>query len=180
MPEKFLLVAMVILAAASIGTPKLRRAAVYLGAFSLISSFVYLTYSAPDVAIAEAVIGSTLATVLFLIALKKYHVFTIYFTHAQQDVIDDRHILAGRTQILNDIEEFLISHELEPQIVYTAEDVDEVLQGENHDLLIHQDGEKLLIYGNQQNYQLDALSQFLNHHRYRKLDWTIIRYEEGV
>ncbi len=180
MPEKLLLVAMVVLAAFSIWTPKLRRAVVYLGAFSLVSSFVYLSYSAPDVAIAEAVIGSTLATVLYLIAVKKYRVFTIYFTHAQQDAIDDRTIAAGRAQILKDIEEFLIRHELEPQIVYTPEDLKEVLLVENHDLVIHQDKKRLLIYGNRQNYQLDNLAGFLSHHRYRNLDWTIIRFEEGV
>lgn len=31
--------------------------------FSLVSSFVYLLYGAPDVAIAEAIIGSTITTV---------------------------------------------------------------------------------------------------------------------
>jgi len=70
--EKIFLIILVVLALVALNTPKLRRAVVYLGIFSLVSSFVYLLYGAPDVAIAEAVIGSTIATVLYLVALKKY------------------------------------------------------------------------------------------------------------
>jgi uncharacterized MnhB-related membrane protein len=180
MAEKLLLLAMIVLALVAIQTTKMRRAVVYLGAFSLVSSFAYLIYSAPDVAIAEAVIGSTLATVLYLIALKKYRVFTIYFTHAQHDQIDDRVIAQGRAQILTDIEAFLIRHELEPQIVYTSDSLLEVLARDRHDLLVYQDQERLLIYGNRQNQQLDNLASFLSQHRYRSLNYKIIRYEEGV
>ena len=180
MAGELLLLAMIVLAMVTIHTTKLRRAVVYMGVFSLVSSFAYLSYSAPDVAIAEAVIGSTVATVLYLIAIKKYQVFTIYFTHAQQAKIDDSVIAQGRAQILNDIEECLIRQELEPQIVYTPENYLKVLKEENHDLLIHQDQERLFIYGNKQNYQLDSLAAYLGNHRYQSLAFEIIRYDEGV
>ncbi len=57
------LILVVILAILAIQTNTLRRAIVYLCVFSLLCSFCYLLYQAPDVAIAEAVIGSTLATI---------------------------------------------------------------------------------------------------------------------
>jgi uncharacterized MnhB-related membrane protein len=66
----FLLIAFAIIA---IQTTKLIRGAIYLGIFSLISSFCFLLYGAPDVAIAEAIIGSTLSTILYLVALYKYN-----------------------------------------------------------------------------------------------------------
>jgi len=68
----FLLV-MVVLAFLSIEVKKLETAVIYLGIFSLLNAIAYLFYGAPDVSLAEAVIGSTLATVLYLIAIKKYN-----------------------------------------------------------------------------------------------------------
>ena len=74
--EQISLIMLIVLAIATVQTRKLRNAVIYLGVFSLGMSFVYILYNAPDVAIAEAVIGSTLATILYLVALKKYRIFT--------------------------------------------------------------------------------------------------------
>ncbi len=72
MTNIFLLI-MVVLAVLSIEVRKLEVAVIYLGIFSLINAIVYLFYGAPDVSLAEAVIGSTLATALYLIAIRGYH-----------------------------------------------------------------------------------------------------------
>lgn len=85
MTENIFLIALVVLAIVALNTKKLRRAVVYLGVFSLVSSFVYLLYGAPDVAIAEAIIGSTITTVLYLVALRKYQVFSIYYANSTND-----------------------------------------------------------------------------------------------
>jgi multicomponent Na+:H+ antiporter subunit B len=71
MAERVLLVLLIVFALQAIRQRQLRTAAIYLGVFSLVSSVLYLMCAAPDVAIAEAVIGSTLATVLYLVALQK-------------------------------------------------------------------------------------------------------------
>ncbi|MFN4190883.1 MAG: MnhB domain-containing protein [Pseudothermotoga sp.] len=67
------LLAMVVLAVASIQVKKAEIAVIYLGIFSLFNAIVYLFYSAPDLSLAEAVIGSALATALFLAAIKGYN-----------------------------------------------------------------------------------------------------------
>ena len=72
MTLKIFLFLMILFAAIAIQTEKPVRGAIYLGVFSLICSFVFLLYAAPDVAIAEAIIGSTLSTILYLVALYKY------------------------------------------------------------------------------------------------------------
>ncbi len=66
------LLAMVVLAVASIQVRKAEIAVIYLGIFSLFNAIFYLFYSAPDLSLAEAVIGSALATALFLVAIKGY------------------------------------------------------------------------------------------------------------
>ncbi len=83
--KQIVLVLLIGMALYIVQTQKLRNAIIYMGVFSLSIAFVYMLYNAPDVAIAEAVIGSTLATILYLVALQKYKVFTIFtmFTQAR-------------------------------------------------------------------------------------------------
>ena len=69
--KQYLLILLIPLAIYAIQTRKLRNAVVILGAFSLVSSLVYLFYRAPDVALAEAVIGTTISTILYLVAMQK-------------------------------------------------------------------------------------------------------------
>ncbi|MFZ7131751.1 MAG: Na(+)/H(+) antiporter subunit B [Eubacteriales bacterium] len=175
MLEKILLVLMVVLAIISISTVKLRRSIIYLGLFSLVSSFVYLLYSAPDVAIAEAIIGSTIATVLYLVAIKKYKVFTIYFINRDDHAFNNQNIYEGRPQILIDIEKFLIKRELEPQIIYTQENYRNILDERNYDLLVHLEKEMTYLYGCSEDYQLDAIEEFLEKNKYSYLNLSIIR-----
>ena len=47
------------------------RLIIYLAVFSMITSLCFLLFSAPDVAIAEAVI-STFSTIIFIVAFEKY------------------------------------------------------------------------------------------------------------
>lgn len=178
MLEKIFLILAVILSLLSLNTTKLRRAIIYMGLFSLVSSFVYLLYSAPDVAIAEAVIGSALSTVLFLVALKKIQVFTIYYINENNLEINDIHIVKAGTLMLRDIERIYAKKELEPLIIYTSEDYKYILETKNYDLLIHQKEDKVNIYGCAKDYQLDVIQHCLIEEQYENLEITIIPCEE--
>jgi len=67
-----------LLALVALEIKNLLSAVIILGSFSLVLSLVFYYLHAPDVAIAEAAIGSGFATVIFLIAIQKercaYHV----------------------------------------------------------------------------------------------------------
>ncbi|SHF09273.1 Na(+)/H(+) antiporter subunit B [Alkalibacter saccharofermentans] len=179
MIEKIFLVLMVILAVITLNTVKLRRAVIYLGIFSLVSSFVYLLYGAPDVAIAEAVIGSALSTVLYLVALKKYQVFTIYYTNENYNEIHDGYIIKGRAQILKDVERFFLKREMEPQIIYTTENCEHVLDTKNFDLLIHQDYDTVIMFGCREDYHVDAMEDYVVKNPYENLTVEFVRFEAG-
>lgn len=176
MIENIFLISLVVLALFALNTPKMRRAVVYLGVFSLISSFVYLLYGAPDVAIAEAIIGSTITTVLYLVALKKYQIFTIYFSSDAND--QNIRNLKNNSPFLNALETFFIKREIEPQIIYLAEPIENILAQTKFDLAIHHTNQDIWIYGNVDDYQLDALEDHLltNH---GDLNIHLIRYTEG-
>lgn len=57
-------------------TDRLLSAVIFAGALSAEAALCYLMLGAPDVALAEIVVGATLATVIFLVTLKKYRMFT--------------------------------------------------------------------------------------------------------
>ena len=65
-------VLLIIFALYSVFARNLKRAIVGAGVFGLWISIAYMLYHAPDVAIAEAVISSSLATILYVVTIKNY------------------------------------------------------------------------------------------------------------
>jgi putative multicomponent Na+:H+ antiporter subunit B len=177
--EAILLLLLVLLAIIAVETQILRMAVIFLGIFSLLLSFLYLYYGAPDVAIAEAVMASGLVTLLYLTALKRYRVYNICFTNQMFSEVDDRYIIEGtrRGQLLHEIEQFCISKELEPQTVCTPDDLTSLMDQRKYDLIIRQEGDQLTVYGSQENYFVDELEMLLIL-RYQDLNCKIVRYAE--
>ena len=169
------LITMAALAFIALNTSKLRRAILYLGAFSLVSSFVYLLYQAPDVAIAEAVIGSALTTVLYLVALRKHKIFTIYYTNDDFNEINDGNIIKGRAFVLRDLERYFMEKEMEPQIIYTTDRYEDILGKKDYDLLIFQKRETLYLYGGAQDYQVDEIEALFGQSKYDHITLHMIR-----
>ncbi len=176
MLEVILLVALLVLSLMAIESRIMRVSIVYLGTLSLLMSFLYLFYNAPDVAIAEAVMASGLTTLLFLTALKRYRVYRICFTNEAFRRVNDRYIFEGtrRGALLHEIEQFCIARELEPQVVCTPESLDVVARSGRYDLIIRQEGDELRVYGDKENYFVDELEVLLIL-RYHDLNVRFIR-----
>lgn len=158
MIESIFLIALVFLAFFTINTPNLRRAVIYLGIFSLVSSFLFLVYGAPDVAIAEAIIGSTITTVLYLVALKKYQHFLIYYIKEGPDQ-DDPSILED--PFLKELDQFLRDRNIKPQFISSKESITAILKAAKFDLALHRTADQLSIYGCAEDYQMDAVEAYL-------------------
>lgn len=162
------LISLVVIAILTVQTQRLRQAVIYLGVLSLASSFVYLLYNAPDVAIAEAVVGSTLATVLYLVALQKYKTFTIYICHARTDLDDSVYTTHRDNQLIKRLEVFCAKQELEPQIIHTSEHLETILSKRHYALIIEETTEKLRFFGHPENYKIDALKAYLSSYVHQK------------
>lgn len=80
MIEQIIFVFLIVFALASIFAPNLKMAIIISGVFVLWISFAYLLFHAPDVAVAEAVIASSLGTILFILTIKKYDDITVHPT----------------------------------------------------------------------------------------------------
>lgn len=155
--EIIVLVMMIALAIATVSAMKLRRAIVYMGVFSLLASFAYLFSNAPDVAIAEAVIGCTISVILLLTALKKYRVMTIYY-------VEDKDCEISNTlceKFIIDVEEFMIKHEFEPQLVRTALDDESLHEQDKFDLLVVGIAENINVYSASDNFNSEMIGKFI-------------------
>lgn len=159
--EKVLYIALIVFAFMAVQTPKLRRAVVFLAVFSATSAFVYVLLGAPDAALAEAVIGSTIATVIYLSALQKYKVFTIYYTNEKRHSYGQSNMLRRRNAVLRRMESFCLGKELEAQIVYTTQNIQDIYKKQGWDLVVRRSDNHFKVYGSEQNYHVEDLEKFM-------------------
>lgn len=171
------LLGMIVFAIVAIQTVKIRRAVVYLGAFSMISSFVYLRFGAPDVAIAEAAIGCTVATVLYLIALKKYKVYTIICL-GEQAAASKNADQGDRGELMKRLEVMLTRHELEPQIIFRSVHIADIKKLENYDLMVERVPEGYYFYAHPESYHAHLIESFVEAEQARGLEVEMINLKE--
>lgn len=146
--ETIILITLVVIACFAVFSDNMRRSIIYLGVFSLAMALAYLYYNAPDVAIAEAAIGVGLSTVMYLVALKKVSVYDICYVNENIEQFNDDHIGSIMDSFVRPMELFLErTEEVEPQISYTNHPALEVLADDNHDCILHRDGDLIYIYG---------------------------------
>lgn len=160
MKEVFLIL-LIPVALYAIQTRKLRNAIVALCAFSLFASVCYLLYNAPDVAIAEAVIGTTLSTILYLVALQKYKVFTVYFMLEGEALSDAAYFQRSKNQMTQALEKFCAKQELELLIFYSADTLEHIARKHAFSIIINETEALHEIYGHSENLKIDALTDFL-------------------
>jgi|GEM_PF-1309238 len=132
--KEIMLIILILMALIIVQTQRLRIAVIFLGVFSLVIALVYLLQGAPDVAIAEAIIGSTMSTILFIVALQKYKLVKIYVvvdgTHMDDKVYKEK----VNGDILSKIRLFCFKNNLEPMTIYTLDTSN--LNGHHHNVVL--------------------------------------------
>lgn len=81
--EQIVLILLIVFALFSIFAPNLKLAIIGSSVFGLWISLAYLLFHAPDVAVAEAVIASSLGTILFILTIKKYNDISVRPTNSR-------------------------------------------------------------------------------------------------
>lgn len=176
---QIVLIVMVAFAIASIQSKSLRQSVVFLSVFSLLCSFAYAIYQAPDVAIAEAVIGCSLSTVLYLVAIKKFRIFRVYYSqHINSPVrLPESQIL--RNNIITMMEGYLGETELEMDMINTKQTFDDIHGHHDYDVIIEHTDEGMRMYGAQSNYHYDGLTTYLIEHNAFDIEYEYLLEEEG-
>ena len=149
-----------------IHTNLLRLSIIYLAIFSLLSSFLYLIYAAPELAIAEAVIGSGLVTLLYLAALRRNRVYTVaVVSDAGRDHPTDQYVNhVERSKALTEIRKFFVRREYEVQTVFVSESLAEALNDPTYDLVVVEDEEGFATYTDDESYVMLELELMFQMH----------------
>ncbi|POQ98493.1 hypothetical protein AU468_12945 [Alkalispirochaeta sphaeroplastigenens] len=172
-----------VFAALAIHSTLLRRAVIYLAVFSLLGAFLYVLYAAPELAIAEAVIGSGLVTLLYLAALKRNKVYTIaVLAEGHRYRMTDAYVnYLERSRALREIRHFFELREMEPQVVFSEATLDEALRGDSFDLVIVEEQDEIVLYGSRDTFALEELELMFRIHG-TEAGVRVVRYdpeEEG-
>ena len=176
------LVLMGVFAALAIHSKLLRLSVIYLAVFSLLAAFLYLLFAAPELAIAEAVIGSGLVTLLYLAALKRNHVYTIgVIASHDEGRIADRYVShVERSKAVQQLHDFFIRREFEAQMVFLSIPTDEALLDPAYDLVITEDSDGVILYTDEESYVMVELELMFQMHGTDSLV-RFVRYSpEGV
>lgn len=160
MTADFLLYAVLVLllvtAVLTVITDRLVTAVVYSAVFSAVIAFVYLLLAAPDVALAEAVIGSVLTTVMFLVTLKKYKLFTVRYLPGQ-DAED-----AALSKVLSCLSACLKEHDLEPNLIESKGEPAALSCLEDTDLVAARQESGIILYGEANSQYLTRICEELD------------------
>ncbi len=142
-----------------IHTNQMRLAIVYLAVFSLLAALLYLLYAAPELAIAEGIIGSGIVTLLYLAALKKNRVYTVGVVSIPSRLkVEDHYMytLEG-SEALKDIRDFFVRREVEVQVVFLDIPLERALDNTAYDLILSDDGKQITAHTDEDNYVMVEL-----------------------
>lgn len=154
MVEIIVLFAMAFFAFLAIEATQMRLAIVFLAVFSLLTALIYLLYAAPELAIAEGVIGSGIVTLLYLAALKKNRVYTIGLIPMKaQAHLPDRYMqFVEHSSAFHEIRRFFERREVEVQIVFLDCSVNEAREIDFYDLIIQDTDLGLVAFTDDDDY----------------------------
>lgn len=85
MYKDILLIFLVVVALAAVFSNRLIKSIIYLEVFSLICAVIFIFEGAPDVAIAEAVIASTLVAITTVVTIQQYEKIKIFYINMEYD-----------------------------------------------------------------------------------------------
>ena len=144
----------------------MRNAVIHLAVFSLLAAFLYLLHAAPELAIAEAAIGSGLVILLYLASLKRNKVYTIAVLAEGHDYrMTDAYLNYMESHVaMKEIKGFFERREFEPQIVFSEKSLSEALSYPSFDLIITEEKDGISAHGSSDSYALEELEMLFQIH----------------
>ncbi|MEW9123180.1 MAG: DUF4040 domain-containing protein [Thermotaleaceae bacterium] len=166
----FLEIILILLALVILKTKNLLRAVIFLAVFSLVISVLYFVFQAPDVALAEAAIGSAISTFLFLIAIEKQKEFLV-ISHINTDFLHRGDDDLPRGEGYHLLKDFCSQLGLKIKVDFReGGEIKGILRDRNVDLIVDQDpkSKKYLLKAKKSSlitHQLMSLTRNMNHIR---------------
>ncbi len=179
--DKIIFILMIATALFIVYSKNFKRIIVALGAFSMLASFCYLIYHAPDVAIAEAIIGSALSTILYIVSLKKHRTFYVYFTSSENNKDSDFKLRSRTNDIASIIMEYCNENDLEAQSIFSWETPTEIANEHFYDIILHNNGDKITVYGSEDELHVNLIkAQLAENFSQNKVEFATIASNEII
>ena len=155
MIEQLLLVLLLVYSVIIVFSKHLRCNVIHLGLVSLLCAILLIVYSAPDVAMAEAVIGG-LSTILFLIAVKQIDHFTL-FVIVKREAGGGNPLKPEIEAVIHEIKAILKTRGVSCIVKYSESDDARIEQYVEADLVLCYEGEIIRMLGVSQELNLDLI-----------------------
>jgi putative multicomponent Na+:H+ antiporter subunit B len=143
-----LLVSLLFFAVMIVFTRKLIHAVIYMSTFSTVAATVFLFLGAPDVALAEAVIGSTISTIVFLIAIKKHRIFMLYVVNNPGR---PEPVRQGIRELVQRLEEYCREREIQQFLINTDDEVEGLLARDEQKVVLESRDEAVILHADAKN-----------------------------
>ena len=177
---RFLHLLIIMFAIMAVQTQKLRIAVIFLAVFSTLSSLLYLLNNAPDVAVAEIIVGSSISTILYLVALQKYNIFRILYLVDHEESEDVLNAIR-KSELLDRMNVFCAKQELEPQLIFTTSNLAEAIQEDDYAIIIERRSERdVVVWGHPENYKFDALVEYVRKKHSSSYIFNFIRVQDQL
>lgn len=134
---------------------KMIHAVVYLGTFSTLCALVFLLLGAPDVALAEAIIGSTISTIVYLIAINKYRLFIIY----SKKSVENELINETKNVFFTALSSYLKDKEMYMHVIETDQSVENLSGIEDHNLIVDNNEKQIILHSNCQSAHTENIKK---------------------
>jgi len=122
------------------------KSVIFFSVFSLISALLYYFYRAPDLALAEAAIGSAILPLIFIIAISKQKEFIVVLGSVEDNFLDIENKSGIGYKILEELTDY---YQLKLVFLKDKNDISfEVFRVRNVDLFIYREGEHYVFKGN--------------------------------
>ncbi len=155
---------LIIFACLIVFTHKLINAVIYMSTFSILSALVFLFLGAPDVALAEVVIGSTISTIVFLIAIKKHRIFVLYIIN---NYPKNNEILQGLKDIRKKLETYFKEHEIQLHIIDTNDTAGKLMSKEEQKIIFENDETSIKVHTDCENIHTQNIYQLIQQVNYK-------------
>lgn len=154
---------LIIIAVTTIFMKNNLKSVIFLSVFSLISASLYFLYRAPDLALAEAAIGSAIIPLLFIITISKQRQFIVVTMLKEDDFLNKDSNREGYN-ILNELTNF---YNLELVILKDKIDTNfNIFRLRNVDLFVYKIDENYIFKGNRSSaimHKLDRMCDNYSH-----------------
>lgn len=146
---------------------------IFFSVFSLISASLYYFYRAPDLALAEAAIGSAIIPLIFIISISKQREFIVITDLKNDDFLD---VLPKEGKGYKLLSEFTDYYNLNLVITEDRENtIFGIFRLKNVDLFVRKNDDKYILEGKRTSIIMNKLAQMID--GYPEID--IVFIEEG-